>query len=568
MASPHHQAFVPGVSANPTSTVELSLSADHLADMDTFSKSDPFAVLYLKDTRNNSWVYVDRTETIDNTLNPHWAKKFVLEFQFEKRQLMKIEVYDADSSSSKLEEHDYIGSCECSLGEVLVAQGRGHTRALVGVKRGQTITLVAEELLVSREVLKLRLEGRGLDRKDWWGLGSSDPFLTILRAGEFGQWRVVHRTEVMKGDLNPSWRQMELTMSSLCNADHHRALRLSVEDWNMSGSHNLIGEVETSVATLLELHPGAELPLIHPKKKKKKSSYKNSGSLVVSSCRLEMQPTFLDYVQGGMELSFTVAIDFTGSNGNPTSPSSLHYNDPSGAPNQYLTAIRAVGDIIQDYDTDKLFPALGFGARLPPDGRVSHEFFLNLSPSSPYCEGIDGVIAAYRHALNSVQLYGPTNFAPVVNHVSRLARAYKENPVNYQVLLIITDGIICDMEATKSAIIAASYLPMSIIIIGVGSEDFQAMDDLDSDDQLLQQGAHTAQRDIVQFVELNRFVSGERGWDKELLAREVLAEMPEQIVGFMRAGGHTPREGPAGQGSYQKQPNYRPEGAPPPYTPH
>ena len=25
---------------------------------------------------------------------------------------------------------------------------------------------------------------------------------------------------------------------------------------------------------------------------------------------------------------------------------------------------------------DKLFPALGFGARLPPDGRVSHEFYL------------------------------------------------------------------------------------------------------------------------------------------------------------------------------------------------
>ena len=26
--------------------------------------------------------------------------------------------------------------------------------------------------------------------------------------------------------------------------------------------------------------------------------------------------------------------------------------------------------------SDKMFPALGFGARLPPDGRVSHEFFL------------------------------------------------------------------------------------------------------------------------------------------------------------------------------------------------
>merc|ERR1712130_242610 len=110
------------------------------------------------------------------------------------------------------------------------------------------------------------------------------------------------------------------------------------------------------------------------------------GLLIVRSCQLETRPTFLDYIQGGMELSFTVAIDFTASNGNPASPSSLHYNDPSGNPNQYLTAIRAVGDIIQDYDTDKLFPALGFGARLPPDGRVSHEFFLNLSPTSPYCK--------------------------------------------------------------------------------------------------------------------------------------------------------------------------------------
>ena len=68
-----------------------------------------------------------------------------------------------------------------------------------------------------------------------------------------------------------------------------------------------------------------------------------------------------------------------------------------GRPNQYLTAIQAVGDIIQvtphlyphrpqDYDTDKLFPALGFGARVPPDWTLSHEFSLNLNRSSPYCK--------------------------------------------------------------------------------------------------------------------------------------------------------------------------------------
>jgi len=186
-------SFTPGMSSMPTSSVEVSISCKNLADMDTFSKSDPFAVLYLQDARTGGWSCQGRTETIDNTLDPQWAKKFVLNYQFETRQLLKVEVYDSDSDSRRLEDHDHIGSCECSLGEVLTAQSKGLTRRLVGEKADQTITLVAEELLASKEVIKLRLMGRKLDRKDWWGFGSSDPFLTILRAGEYGQWRVALR---------------------------------------------------------------------------------------------------------------------------------------------------------------------------------------------------------------------------------------------------------------------------------------------------------------------------------------------------------------------------------------
>jgi vacuolar-type H+-ATPase subunit F/Vma7 len=42
----------------------------------------------------------------------------------------------------------------------------------------------------------------------------------------------------------------------------------------------------------------------------------------------------------------------------------------------------------------------------------------------------------------------------------------------YTILLILTDGLINDMEATIQSIINASTLPMSIIIVGVGSENF------------------------------------------------------------------------------------------------
>lgn len=48
--------------------------------------------------------------------------------------------------------------------------------------------------------------------------------------------------------------------------------------------------------------------------------------------------------------------------------------------------------------------------------------------------------------------------------------------MRYYILLIITDGIIDDLEQTIDEIIEACSLPLSIIIVGVGNEDFEAME--------------------------------------------------------------------------------------------
>ena len=55
---------------------------------------------------------------------------------------------------------------------------------------------------------------------------------------------------------------------------------------------------------------------------------------------------------------------------------------------------------------------------------------------------------------------------------------------NYFILLMLTDGVITDMEQTKQAIVEASALPMSVIIVGVGGADFGMMEELDADDGL------------------------------------------------------------------------------------
>lgn len=57
-----------------------------------------------------------------------------------------------------------------------------------------------------------------------------------------------------------------------------------------------------------------------------------------------------------------IAIDFTGSNGEPQNPTSLHYMDKN-KPNQYQSTIEAVAQILLNYDSDKRIPAFGFGAK-------------------------------------------------------------------------------------------------------------------------------------------------------------------------------------------------------------
>ena len=62
------------------------------------------------------------------------------------------------------------------------------------------------------------------------------------------------------------------------------------------------------------------------------------------------------------------------------------------------------------------------------------------------------------------------------------------------------------------------------------------MDALDSDNssRLLRSGHLVAERDIVQFVKMEQFVSEDGHWDKEQLARAVLAEIPAQLCSFMK----------------------------------
>ncbi|XP_031514483.1 copine-7 [Papio anubis] len=121
-------------------------------------------------------------------------------------------------------------------------------------------------------------------------------------------------------------------------------------------------------------------------------------------------------------------------------------------------------------------------------------------------------------------------------------------PQQYYILLILTDGVVTDMADTREAIVRASRLPMSIIIVGVGNADFTDMQVLDGDDGVLRSPrGEPALRDIVQFVPFRELKNA----SPAALAKCVLAEVPKQVVEYYSHRGLAPRglDVPAGEAS-------------------
>ncbi|KAK4485648.1 hypothetical protein RD792_008291, partial [Penstemon davidsonii] len=358
-----------------------------------------------------------------------------------------------------------------------------------------TLTIRAEECVASKNVVEMTFRCSDLDNKDLFS--KSDPFLKISRNVETGGFIPICKTEVVNNNLNPSWKPVCLTMQQFVSKEN--PLLIECFDFNSSGNHQLIGKIQKSVAeleTLYQTKSGANLSFPGNREKVLK------GRIFVDKFVEKQVYSFLDYISSGFELNFMVAVDFTASNGNPTSPNSLHYIDPSYRLNAYQQAIMEVGEVIQFYDSDRKFPAWGFGGRTP-NGSISHCFNLNGSPSDFEVVGVEGIMSAYTSALHNVTLHGPTLFGQVINKAANIAsHSVFCNEAKYYVLLIITDGVVSNLQETMDALVKASDLPLSILIVGVGNADFKAMEILDADNgcRLESSTGRIATRDIVQFV--------------------------------------------------------------------
>jgi hypothetical protein len=90
------------------------------------------------------------------------------------------------------------------------------------------------------------------------GLGRTDPFVKLQKRNwdpEKGvvQWITVHRTEYLLNHLNPVFQPFSLSLETLCYADPHWPLQVTVMDWERNGKHRTLGYFHTTWHQLKQL---------------------------------------------------------------------------------------------------------------------------------------------------------------------------------------------------------------------------------------------------------------------------------------------------------------------------
>ncbi|KAJ6751555.1 hypothetical protein OIU85_002028 [Salix viminalis] len=190
--------------------------------------------------------------------------------------------------------------------------------------------------------------------------------------------------------------------------------------------------------------------------------------------------------RAGLESSnLIVGIDFTKSNEWTGAKSfnrrSLHHIGDGFNP--YEQAISIIGKTLAAFDEDNLIPCFGFG-----DASTHDQDVFSFYPDERFCNGFEEVLSQYREIVPNLRLAGPTSFAPVIEMAMTIV---EKSGGQYHVLLIIADGQVTrsvdtehgqlspQEQKTVEAIVRASKLPLSIILVGVGDGPWDMMREFD-----------------------------------------------------------------------------------------
>jgi hypothetical protein len=120
---------------------------------------------------------------------------------------------------------ELIGDARCKLTDIVLNATRTvtFTLALPPDHKGKhhnsrgTITIVGDDENGPNTMMTMMFSAQHLEKKDLFG--KSDPFLVLSRVRDNGTTSQVAKTEVIKSNLNPTWKPLKATTRGLCGTN-------------------------------------------------------------------------------------------------------------------------------------------------------------------------------------------------------------------------------------------------------------------------------------------------------------------------------------------------------------
>ena len=239
-----------------------------------------------------------------------------------------------------------------------------------------------------------------------------------------------------------------------------------------------------------------------------------------------------DYFKSGTKLSCFISIDFSERN-NQESPENIKDN--------YLNVFKNISNIISPYIKNHLYYTTGFGARQINSDEKKKFFNLNMNEKDSSIQTIDKVIDKYNSCLNQNKIISENKiyFSPVIKNTTK--EIYKLYEMRfYNILFIITHNNLekKDIRKTIDSIIESCYLPLTIIIIGVGKNDFSKMYEIfNIKDKFSSVGMERIRNNIL-FTSLNENFSN----DIEKMIQWCLKELSKQMIEYYNLNNSSPQQ--------------------------
>ena len=344
-----------------------------------------------------------------------FEKFFTCDYYFQKEQKITIELTKDQQTFEIIKTlADIIGSINCTLTHNYL--------------RDEKLVIKAEKLGNNKDVLNIKFKVE------------NNLFTNVLKKNKFYY--------AISNENNDLYQSSEISDEGILDSINI-PINLLEPSYTVS-FYNLSNELLVSFdSTINDIRLNKKRKINIPLKKKK-------SFVLYDHSEITKNFSFIDYIKSGVKIALSIGIDFTGSNGHPLDIGSLHYIN---GPNDYERAITACAKIVGYYDDDQIFPVFGFGAKINSPGEEEASMCFNLNFSkNPDIHTLDNIIRIYHDCIENDKLTfsGPTKFVPLINKV--ISRINKEDIFEYHILMILTDGVLEDLQETIDILVDASLL--------------------------------------------------------------------------------------------------------------